>query len=385
MEMNPLAEIIKSEIEKKGRLTFSEYMEKALYHPGLGYYTSGETRIGKRGDYYTSPSVDPAFGEVLAGFIAKSRGLINEPRLRVIEFGGGTGTLAADILDSLARSHPECYGMTEYLIIEKGGRGPDAADKALDKHGAKIKYVSSLSEIDSGGVAGIILSNELVDALPFHRVRFQEGAVKEVFVTLREGEFEEIIDESSTSWLGEYFNGYEIMFREGQEAEVNLNAGRWLGEAQKALGKGFILTIDYGFLARELYSPERMKGTYKCMHKHKISEKPYINIGGQDITAHVDFSNLIRAGESLGLKTIKYTTQGQFLIDWGVLDIMTRLAEQDNTEDKVEHGRNTAIKNLFLPGSMGSSFKVLLQAKNLDVIDQDFYPESPLKLSFGVV
>ena len=302
MEMNPLAEIIKSEIKKKGRLTFSEYMEKALYHPGLGYYTSGETRIGKGGDYYTSPSVDSAFGEVLAGFIAKSGGLINEPRLRVIEFGGGTGTLAADILDSLARKHPECYGMTEYLIIEKGGRGPDAADKALDKHGAKIKYVSSLSEIDSGGVAGIILSNELVDALPFHRVRFTGGAMKEVFVTLREGEFEEIIDEPSTSGLGEYFNGYEIMFREGQEAEVNLNAGRWLGEAQKALGKGFILTIDYGFLAPELYSPERMKGTYKCMHKHTISENPYINIGGQDITAHVDFSNLIRAGESLGLR-----------------------------------------------------------------------------------
>jgi SAM-dependent MidA family methyltransferase len=385
MEMNPLAEIIKSEIEKKGRLTFSEYMEEALYHPGLGYYTSGETGIGKRGDYYTSPSVDPAFGEVLAGFIAKSGGLINEPGLRVIEFGGGTGTLAADILDSLARNHPDCYEMTEYLLIEKGGRGPDARDKALDKHGAKIKYVSSLSETGPGGAAGIILSNELVDALPFHRVRFTDGAMKEVFVTLREGEFEEITGEPSTSGLGEYFNGYEIMFREGQEAEVNLNAGRWLGEAQKALGKGFLLTIDYGFLARELYSPERMKGTYKCMYKHTIGENPYINIGRQDITAHVDFSNLIRAGESLGLETIKYTTQGQFLIDWGVLDIMTTLSGRDSPPDREARGRNTAIKNLFLPGSMGSSFKVLLQAKNLDVTGQGFYPESPLKLSFGVV
>ncbi|MGH7849566.1 MAG: SAM-dependent methyltransferase, partial [Thermodesulfobacteriota bacterium] len=120
-------------------------------------------------------------------------------------------------------------------------------------------------------------------------------------------------------------------------------------------------------------------------YKHMIGEDPYINIGRQDITAHVDFSNLIRAGESLGLETIKYTTQGQFLIDWGVLDIMTTLSGRDSSSGREARGRNTAIKNLFLPGSMGSSFKVLLQAMNLDVTGQGFYPESPLKLSFGVV
>jgi len=385
MEMNPLAEIIKSEIEIKGRLTFSEYMEKALYHPGLGYYTSGETRIGMRGDYYTSPSVDPAFGEVLAGFIAKSGSLIDEPRLRVIEFGGGTGALASDILDSLARKHPESYEKTDYLIIEKEARSPGAADTALDKHGPKIKFGSSLAELDTWRAGGVILSNEFLDALPFHRVRFTGGAMKEVFVTLRAGEFEEIIDEPGTPGLAEYFNGYETCFREGQEAEVNLNTGRWLGEAQKLIGKGFILTIDYGFLAPELFSPDRMKGTYKCMHKHTVGENPYINVGRQDITAHVDFSNLIRAGESLGLETVKYTTQGQFLIDWGVLDIMTIQSGQDSPSDREARGRNTAMKNLFLPGSMGSSFKVLLQAKNLDVTGQGFYPESPLKLSFGIL
>ncbi|HSC34000.1 MAG TPA: SAM-dependent methyltransferase [Thermodesulfobacteriota bacterium] len=385
MEMNTLAEIIKSEIEIKGRLTFSEYMEKALYHPGLGYYTSGETRIGKRGDYYTSPSVDPAFGEVLAGFIAKSGGLIDEPRLRVIEFGGGIGTLASDILDSLARNHPESYEKTDYMIIEKGDMGPGAADGALYKHGPKIKFESSLTELDPGRAGGVILSNEFLDALPFHRVRFTGGALKEVFVTLVGGEFEEIIDEPSTPGLGEYFNGYETCFREGQETEVNLNAGRWLSQAQELIGKGFILTIDYGFLASELFSPERMKGTYKCMHKHTIGENPYINIGRQDITAHVDFSNLIRVGGPLGLEAIKYTTQCQFLIDWGVLDIMTIQSGQDSSSEQEAHGRNTAIKNLFLPGSMGNSFKVLLQAKNLDVTGQGFYPESPLKLSFGIL
>jgi SAM-dependent MidA family methyltransferase len=383
--MNPLTDIIKAEIGKKGRLTFSEFMELALYHPGLGYYTSGGARIGKRGDYYTSPSVDPAFGEVLAGFIARSASLLNEPEIRIIELGGGTGTLASDILDSLERKHTECYERTGYTVIEKGSRAPYAIDKTLDKHTAKIEFISDLSETSRDGVSGIILSNELVDALPFHRVIFSGGEMKELFVSLKDGEFIEIEDKPSTPEIPQYYQGYGISFREGQEAEVNLNARRWLENADKALKKGFILTIDYGFLAPELYTPERMRGTYKCMYKHSISDNPYVNIGEQDITAHVDFSNLIRAGGSLGLKMIKYTTQGQFLIDWGVLDIMTRLFGEESPANHAEQGRNTAIKNLFLPGSMGNSFKVLLQTKDIDTRAEEFYPESPLKLSFGVL
>jgi SAM-dependent MidA family methyltransferase len=303
----------------------------------------------------------------------------------VIECGGGSGLLASDILDSIERGNPELYETMQYRIVEKGVRAADVLEETLRKHLAKVRFKSSLSEIETEGAGGVILSNELVDAFPFHRVRFSDGAVKEIFVTLSGGEFVEIPDEPSSIELARYFNGYETFFREGQEAEVNLNAGRWLGEAEKALGKGFILTIDYGFLAPELYNPERMKGTYKCMHKHSISDNPYVNIGEQDITAHVDFSGLIRVGESLGLDNIKYTTQGQFLIDWGVLDIMTRLSERDGLSDKEDPGANRAIKNLFLPGSMGNSFKALLQAKNMGTRDEGFYPESPLKLSFGVI
>jgi SAM-dependent MidA family methyltransferase len=383
--MNPLTDIIKTEIRKKGWMTFAEFMEIALYHPGLGYYTSGRARIGKRGDYYTSPSIDPAFGEVLAGFIARAGSLLNEPSLRVIEFGGGTGILAGHILDSLKSNHPESYEKTRYLIVEKGRPTQDATDEALDKHAAKVEFVSGISEAGPDGVSGIILSNELVDALPFHRVRFRTGDMKEIFVSLEDGEFTEIEDAPGAEEITEYFDGYGISFSEGQEAEVNLNAGRWLEAAGKLLKKGFILTIDYGFLAPELYRPERMKGTHKCMYKHSISENPYINIGEQDITAHVDFSNLIRVGESLGLKKVKYTTQGQFLVDWGVLDIMTGLFGKESSPDRAGHWRNTAIKNLFLPGSMGNSFKVLLQTKNMDISSEDFYPESPLKLSFGIL
>ncbi len=354
-------------------------MEHALYHPELGYYTSGKTRIGKGGDYYTSPCVTSEFGEVLAGFIAKAGTFIDGNGLKVVEFGAARGLLASDILDAIKRGSPELYDEITYYVIEKSARNLEQAEEALENHIARIKFLSSISEIDPEGADGVILSNELVDAFPFHRAKFAGGALREIFVSLKDGEFAEVLDEPSAKELDEYFDGYGLHFREGQEVEINLNAGRWLGQAQKIIGKGFILTIDYGYLAPELYSPERMKGTFKCLHKHTTNENPYVNIGEQDITAHVDFSNLIRAGETFGLKKLKYTTQGQFLIDWGILDIMMR--EPGNLEDN----KNMTIKNLFLPGSMGNSFKILLQKKNVDETDEGLYPESPLKLSFGIV
>ena len=127
-----------------------------------------------------------------------------------------------------------------------------------------------------------------------------------------------------------------------------------------------------------------MRGTYKCIHRHRINETPYINIGEQDITSHVDFSNLIRVGNSVGLNEIKYTTQGQFLIDWGILEMMENETNFPGITDFGEEKNLAAIKSLFLPGQMGHSFKVLLQKKNLDLVKEDFYPESPLKISFGV-
>jgi len=380
--MNALAEIIKEEIRKQGRLTFAEFMNLALYHPEYGYYTSGEQRIGKRGDFYTSPCVDPAFGEVLAGFIAKSSGMIGEKSFRIIEYGGGEGALASGILGSLERHYPEFYERAEYLLIEKSANVESSTAGMLDEHGAKIRLTDQAAGLGHGSACGVILSNELIDALPFHRVVFSQGSMKEIFVTLRNGDFVEIYDEPSTHEIEAYFEGCGIIFLEGQEAEVNLNAAGWIAEAGQILKKGLILTIDYGFLAPALYSQERMKGTYKCMHRHTINENPYVSIGGQDITAHVDFSNLIRSGEALGIRTVKYTTQGQFLIDWGVLDIMAGEFRSGDGTAYPERDRNRAIKSLFLPGSMGNSFKVLLQSKNVET--EDFYPESPFKLSFGI-
>jgi SAM-dependent MidA family methyltransferase len=384
--MRKLEELIKSEIRARGRMTFQEFMELALYHPELGYYASGKYRVGKEGDYYTSPSATQAFGEVLAGFIVKAGSIASAEGLRVVEAGGGRGLLAGDILDTIKRESPEIYEDTRYYLIEKSASCLKVAEEALGRHLSKVVFASSASEIESGAIDGVIISNELADALPFHRARFTDGALKEIYVTLHGGAFSEITDDPSTRKLIEYFGDYDITFCEGQEVEINLNAGGWLAEVSNILRKGFVLTIDYGYLAPELFSPERMRGTYKCMYKHSINENPYVHIGEQDITAHVDFSNLIRAGGPLGLSTVKYNTQGQFLIDWGILDIMTSETDMETVPGLLGSRKNIGIKTLFLPGSMGNSFKILLQKKNIDTsADEYLSPESPIKISFGLI
>jgi SAM-dependent MidA family methyltransferase len=356
-------------------------MEIALYHPEHGYYTSGKAKIGKGGDYYTSPCVHPAFGEIISRFICQAYEIVNVPDFTVVEMGAGKGFLALDILDSLKRN-PAFYNRLKYLIIEINSQMREEGKSILKEHLHKIRWINSLSEIEPESIYGVYISNELVDSFPFHRAKFKNGELSEIFITLKDEGFVEILDKLSRSVLKEYFEGYNLEFGDGQEVELDLHAEEWLCDIARILAKGFVLTIDYGYLASELFNPSRMKGTFMCFHKHKANENPYINIGEQDITSHVDFSNLIRVGKSLGLNTLKYTTQGQFLIDWGILDIAERYSGEGKYSEISSEKNRMAIKNLFLPELMGDSFKVLIQEKELGNKAQTFYPESAFRISF---
>lgn len=383
--MNRLEEIIAEEIAGAGSITFARFMELALYHPEHGYYTSGRTRIGKEGDYYTSPCVHPAFGQTVARFITEAAHLCGRDNFSVVEAGAGRGHLAADILDSIRSADPALYSRLTYYIVEKSRPLEREAGESLARHGERVRLLDSLTDIENLSISGVVLSNELMDALPFHRARFENGELREIYAALEDGKLTEITVEPSAPEILSYFDDSLPGFEEGQEVEINLLAGGLLKEMAEKLKRGFVLTIDYGYLAPELFSPERIKGTYKCIHRHRINEDPYANIGEQDITAHVDFSGLIRQGESAGLRTVKYTTQGQFLIDWGILDILEGIIGVPGDFAKIPDGAHTAIKSLFLPGSMGDSFKVLLQEKNMGDKLIDFYPESPFKISFHIL
>ncbi len=383
--MNNFTEIIKSQIRDLGPITFAEFMELALYHPTYGYYSSGKTNIGKEGDFYTSSNVHKAFGSVIGNFIIKSLDLIDEESLSIVELGASKGTLAIDVLNHLKSNNPKQYDRTTYYLIEQSDYSRNESKKALSSHIEKVKLSSSLAELENENIDGVFISNELMDALPFHRLRISNGKLSEIFITLENEGFLEIIDKPSTPELEKYFSRIGVDFRGDQEFEVNLRAEKIVEEIDRVLRKGFVLTIDYGYLADELFSPQRMRGTYKCMHRHVINETPYINIGQQDITAHVDFSNLIRVGESLNINKVMYTTQGQFLIDWGILDLISGSLEENAKLKDSSAKEIQAIKNLFLPELMGDKFKVLIQEKNLRNKVKDFYPQSPFKISFKVL
>ncbi len=371
--MNKLTEIIKSQIRDKGPITFAEFMELALYHPSYGYYSSGQASIGKKGDFYTSPHVHSAFGRVIGNFILKSFDYIEEENLAIIELGAGKGYLALDILDQIKDESNSYYDRITYYIVERSLHTEDYTKELFSKHHQKVNLISQLGDLYDSKLHGVIVSNELFDALPFHRLKIIDGVVSEIYVALENDTFVEAAGHPSSTKILDYINRENIDFVEDQEFEINLNSEKILKQIDKILNSGIILTVDYGYLEPELFSPERMKGSYKCIYKHEINEKPYMNIGLQDITAHVDFSTLIETGKSLGISKVHYATQGQFLVDWGILDFT-----KNSTEKEIQ-----AIKNLFLPELMGDKFKVLIQ-KKLDCDLDSFYPESPFKISFKV-
>ena len=235
--------------------------------------------------------------------------------------------------------------------------------KTLIDHIDKITWFSSLNELNESSITGVIISNELIDALPFHRLKITNGNLSEIYVSVKNDEFVEVIASPSNNKLVSYFNIADIHFQEDQEFEINLQTAGLLKRINRVLKKGLIVTIDYGYLKDELFNPDRMAGTYKCIYKHTVNESPFTHIGKQDITAHVDFSNLIRTGESLGINKVHYTTQGQFLIDWGILDIINS-AITNKSKKNVSYEKDIqAIKNLILPELMGDKLKCCSRRK----------------------
>ncbi|MGI9553709.1 MAG: class I SAM-dependent methyltransferase [Thermodesulfobacteriota bacterium] len=371
--MNELEYYIKEQILSNGPITFAEFMNHALYHPELGYYSSGNVKIGKKGDFYTSPHVSPAFGEIIGIFIEKVIKYVELPSFTILELGAGKGYLALDVLNFFS-DKPDIYKLINYIIVDNIDQ--TSFRSTLKKHEEKINVFNNINQLGDS-LQGVVVSNEFFDSLPFHRVIYQDNKFNEIYVNYDKNKFYEIKGELSTENINKYLENYDLTPADSKQFEVNLLAGEILKDIDSFFEKGYILTIDYGNLYEEYFNNKKLNGTFRCFYKHKIHDNPYINIGNQDITSDVDFTNLIRAGEKMGLEKFKYTTQGQFLTDWNILDIIER------DVDKLDQKQINSIKNLFMPGMMGNYFKVLLQSKKISNAGK-IYPESNLKISFGV-
>ncbi len=358
-----LRNFILAQIRKGGPVTFARFMEWCLYHPDYGYYHSEGTKTGKGGDYYTAPCVHPLFGHMVGRQLMQMSDLLGTGRFTVVEMGAGRGFLCRDILDWASRCAPEFYRRLDYRLSDVSRRRVEEQREALALYEREGKV--SWGDAAEQEVEGCFLSNELVDAFPVHRVLFREGKLREVYVGEQEGGFVELPGDPSSPAIGAYLADDDVVLGEGQKAEVNLQAGQWIRSLGDRLRRGFVMTIDYGCLAEELYTPWRRSGTIRGYFRHEASADPYERVGEQDLTAHVNFSALIRGGREAGLSLTGLVPQYRFLIGLGLLGEMAEAAGAMSALEALK--MRLSLKNLIEPGvGMGEVFKVLIQHKGVE-------------------
>lgn len=367
MTPSDLPSIIKSIILEKGKITFREFMELALYHPRFGYYMSPEKKIGKEGDFYTSPDVHKVFGTVIMKQLKEMRKLLSAGNtFHVIEGGAGKGSMCCQILDAAREREEELYHALHYHIVEKSDALAEIQKENIKEanHTGKVTWHKDIKGLLNKAKTAVVLSNELIDAFPVHRVIFNGRQWEEIYVRTEGENFSEETGPLSNDELKHSLSLLEDSFTEGYTTEINVEGPRWITDVAKNLEKGFILTIDYGYPRGDYYSPLRNAGTFLCYYQHTTCEDPYIRVGEQDITAHVDFSSLAEAGKEEGLELTGYCEQFHFLMGLGVFDEFHANDEANsfNTESLQE---NMAIKRLLMPDAMGGTFKVLIQHKGM--------------------
>ncbi len=361
-------------IKENGRITFARFMQACLYSPRGGFYSARDNRINAH--FGTSPSSHLVFGALIARQLEQMWHLLGDPPVfHVIEVGSGDGALARSIVDACWRTAPRFAQALNYVAADYGHGWPHSPDNAFDWASGTGDQISRSTQDATRGiqrvkteglgafrnVVGCILCNELIDNFPVHRFAIQGGRVKEVFVTSVEGNLTEVLDEPSSPCIEKRLTSLGLSLTEGYRGEVCLAAADWTRQLSKALDRGFVLTIDYGELATDLYSPQNAQGTLVCYHRHVVSADPYQHIGQQDITCHVDFTSLMRMGDRDGLATVGYALQSQFLTNLGFYSFLDALPRQGLSAARTELSR-MAMMTLVDPEEYGE-FKVLAQVK----------------------
>ncbi len=344
--------------EAGGAIPFRQYMELALYAPGLGYYSAGSHKLGAAGDFITAPEIAPLFSRTLAHAVAPLLATL-PAEAALLEAGAGSGRMAADVLAALAGLGHE----PGYRILERSADLRERQRETLQAAGLGER-VQWLAELPTG-FTGVVLANELLDALPVHRLIRQDGRWHEAWVTATDTGFRWQTGPFSDPRLAARLAAIEATVPDlpaDYATEINLAAEDWIATLGERLEQGAMLLIDYGYGRAEYYHPERRHGTLNCHYRHRSHPDPFRYPGLQDITAHVDFTAIADAALAAGLKVAGYTTQAHFLLGSG----LPQLA--GFSEDPAEQlAISNQIRRLTLPQEMGETFKVMLLTKDLEV------------------
>ena len=350
-----LAQRIRDAIEAAGGwVGFGDYMALALYEPGLGYYSGGATKFGAAGDFVTAPEISRLFGATLA---RQLREVLVQDMPNILEFGAGTGTLAADLLVSLG---DDC---ASYAILEPSPelrqRQAETLRRLAPHALSRVRWLDTLP----AAFSGCMVANEVLDAMPVHMVRFTGGEVLERGVVLDANGRFGFADQSASGLVLKAARALPCAGAPDYVTEINLAARAWMGSIATTLERGALFAIDYGFSAAEYYHPQRARGTLMCHYRHLAHDDPFTHPGLTDITAHVDFSAMAGAGTSAGLDLLGYATQANFLINCGITDVMA-------TTPATDAGAYLPLANqanrLLSPAEMGEMFKVLALGRGVD-------------------
>jgi len=325
-------------------ISFARYMELALYEPGLGYYASGARKLGAGGDFVTAPELSPLFGRTLARQVAQ----LLQPGDGILEFGAGSGMLAETLLGEFS---------CPYFILETSSELRERQQRRL---GSGARWLERLPE----GFRGVMIANEVVDAMPVHALAWTRAGILERGVCANEGQLA-WSDRPADGLILNHLKNLEIEIPPSgrYESELALFARAWMRSLGRFLERGAVLVIDYGFPAREYFHPQRSMGTLACHYRHHVHDDPFYLPGLQDVTAHVDFSALARAAAEAGLEVLGYANQAQFLVNCGITEL---LAEENPADAKVYLPQAAAAQKLLSPAEMGELFKVLAAGRGID-------------------
>jgi SAM-dependent MidA family methyltransferase len=359
--MNALERLIADKITATGPITFCEFMRLALYHPQLGYYNKA-IQIGKSGaDFYTNANVHPLFGAVIAdAAVTCLKQISANYRKSIVEYGAGTGMLAFHILTTLQSDYPTIFESTDYVIVEQSYLCIQRQKEKLSEFG-HVKWITN-DQLAKKSINGFIYSNELIDAFPVNRLRLNFEELQEQFVSLDNDRLISLWLKPSSARIHEYLRENQVEMIPDQIVEINLNARKWLSEISDILNEGILLTIDYGDTANRLFSAKRMHGSLRSFSSHELNDDPFLNVGQQDITASVNFSDLISYGETVGLEKIELTNQSEWLIKNGLINRAEALQSKQSDMVAIIECRQ-ALKDFLVPGGISDNFKVLTQRR----------------------
>ena len=361
--VTPLAALLAERIRRCGPITFAEYMDACLYHPQRGYYTKPNQLPGR--DYFTNADAKPLFERLLARQLEEMWVALGRPDpFWLVEAGAASGVLAKAVLDFAGQAFPDFYAALRYFTVEISQARSEAQAALLDQHIRRGRFAST-AELPRDTGVGCVFSNELLDALPVHRVVQERGKLRELYVANRGAEFCERPAGLSSPRIAAYFERQGVELRDGQQAEAGLAGCDWIRKAGERLRRGFIMTIDYGREARELYDERHMRGTLLAYEGHRASEEFFRAPGDQDLTAHVNFTALDLWGRESSLVRTGLASQSNFLLALARKSNFVDIHREGATEREKSRQR-LLFKTLINPEGMGETFQVLIQHKGVE-------------------